>query len=258
MKIFKRINLVFIITIIFLLSSCSSSNTDSQSKIYNEYFSNYKKQDNTSSFIEIKSSDTKLYYAENKYVSFSASSDFIVTFKENDIVLFDDGTAMAKLYSIVNLSLSNSNFKLIHNNNYVNYKDKKILSKISTGSKSYSLCDIDLSNFKIVNTSLISCSYDSFDFIGNMIYFPNDKIDLDFNLIDFKLSNSEITSSTGKIFYAYISDNFNFENITNSNIISNIEYTYKINQTLDNTKSLHFEFDCVTENETFLDNRCRW
>ena len=249
MKNLKIIILLFFIT--FTLTSCKPTNNNTNEEIYLNYFSNYNSISSENIFSNIKSSDTKLYYAENKYVSFSATSDLSISFKDNDIVLFDDGTAMAKLYSTISIVPADLNFSLIHNGYYANFSEKKILSKISTGTKSYTLNNIELSNFKIVNATLLSCIYEDFEIIGNMIYyFDNTDSDILSNDVIFEYTN-EITSPDGRVFYTYLKDNINYNNLTNDSFISNIEFNFTTNTISENITCINFTFNCITNNETF-------
>lgn len=245
-------NLKIIILILFTsfsLIACSPSNN--KDDIYLNYFSNYNSLSTNNISSTIKSSDTKLYYAENKYVSFSISDDLKVTFNENDIVLFDDGSAMAKLYSIIKIEPADSNFTPIHNGYYIDFSKKKILSKISTGAKTHSLKDIEMDKFKIVNTTLLSCKYENFEIIGNMVYYPNNPSEnISLNNIIFN-TNNEITSSSGTVFYTYLNSSSNYENISKSDFVSNIEFDYNLTTSQNNNICINLSFDSITNNETF-------
>lgn len=244
----KIICFIFIIFLQFSLTSCAkSANIDENLE---NLFINYKSNIEN---LEVHKAETKVYFAENKYVSFDISTDFIVEFNNDDIVLFDDNTAMARLYSNINITPSNKDLFKNYNGIYINPKTNKLLRKIYTGTKTLKLEETDIENFRIVNAMQITPIYENYENIGIAVYFPNNQEE-EINYTDIKITNStnSISSTTGTIFYTFLKDGADLSNITktsfNKNIMFNIEYSTSEN----NINNIFIEMDMLFENNNFI------
>lgn len=255
----KITNIILLIVITIFATACSPKSESID--IINTNFSNYHCSTSLISKQNIKLVDTKIYYAENRYVTFSIEPELSVNYNDNDIVLFEDGTAMVKLYSTINIYPTNSDFKLIYNNFYVNLKTSEIINKISTGNKTYNLSNIDLENLKIVNATMLSAKYEKFEPIGACVYIFDSETEADNELeekqidnknININVKNNIITSNTGTIYYAYFKDDLGSNNYTPENIDSNIEYNLEVINTQSDKINVKFNFDLLYKPEIYI------
>lgn len=264
----KILCVLLIIFLQFSLVSCekTSKSVENNEKLFANYSSN-------SDELNIHKATTKVYFAENRYVSFDISEDFIVHFENDDIVFFDDGTAMAKLYSMVNITPSNNEFIKIFNGNFVNPKTNLVLSKIDTGSKKLKIKDINLENFKIVNGMRITPIYEEYSNIGVAVYFhnieeddENEEENIDENVDDensqeiepetpiIKIENTtnNISSKTGTIFFTFLKEFESVENISKSNFYTNIVFDFSTNLDENNILNLQLNMDIFLTNEPMV------
>lgn len=241
----KRLSyLVLFLFILINVVACSSPKTNDNNATNS--FLNYHTEGN----ISPKDSSTKIYYAENQYVSFSLDSTLSVEFNDNDIVVFNDGTAMAKLYSVIKIYPTSSSYKLINGNNYINFESNVVFTKISTGSKTYSLEDIDLSNFKIVDASLITPVFEEFFVAGGLIYVPEFDKEGNIKPVTIKTQNDNIYSANGTIFYAYFNEKYTSDK-TKNDIKANIELDFSTIET-NSCNIINLYFDLLAEIDKYL------
>ena len=245
----KIISLILIVFLQFSLVSCkNSANNDENIEKLFENYSNYENN------IEIHKTETKVYFAENRYVSFKISNDFNVNFENENIVLFDDGTAMAKLYSQVNITPSNANFYKNYSGIFVNPKANTIIRKISTGTKTLKLEETNLENFSIVNAMQITPIFETYQNVGIAIYFPNNQED-EINFSNFKITNNDIgiSSSTGTIFYTYLKDNYDLSNLSKTDFNTSIQFEFELSNS-NNLNTISIDMDILLEHKFIIFN----
>ena len=240
----KIICFIMIIFLQFSLVSCEKSAQNDEN--VKNLFSNYNEQIEET---EIHKSETQIYYKENKYVSFEITNDFSVNFNNDDIVFFDDGTAMAKLYSYITIKPADTNFHKNYDGIYINAQNNKILREINTGSKTLSLEEINLESFKIVNAMKITPLFESYKNIGVAIYFPNNQED-EINYDEIKIRNSDgvFTSNTGTIYYTCLKDIYNLNGLSKNDFNTSIQFEFQLD-TINNLNTISIDMDINFENK---------
>lgn len=206
----KILRVILALAFCLTLCSCKSAEKPNNANMFVNYYCA------SSANLTITDKSSKPYYIKNKYVSFSASKNLRIGFSDSDIVLFSDGTAMAKLYSKISISVTDPEFTQIYGGYYANFNSGLLMTALISDKNTFSPGKFDFDEFEIVNALSLECKYETFNAVGAALLFTDPGAE---PYVENK--GGKLSVSNGEIFYYYTSeDGACLSNIKNEAAVS--------------------------------------